>query len=78
MDELISGESALQLKEKLLEQGKQMLMTQNDWLTQELDSKSTNLIQLRKERASAVGELEGQLSSKDEEVIGSLPLSSFD
>lgn len=68
MDELIAGESALQLKERLLEQEKELLMTQNEWMTQELENKSDQLIQLRKERSSTVGELEGQLATSEEEV----------
>ena len=68
LDDLISEDSGLKLKEKLLEQEKDLLKTQNDWLTQELESKSEQLIQLRKERASTVGELESQSSTREEEV----------
>lgn len=68
LDELVSEDSGLRLKEKLLEQEKDLLKTQNDWLSQELECKSEQLIQLRKERTSVVGELESQLSARDEEV----------
>lgn len=51
-----------------MEQEKGLLMTQNEWMTQELDQKSEKLIQLQKERSSIVGELESQLASKEEEV----------
>lgn len=70
----MAGESSLQLKERLLEQEKELLMTQNEWMTQELESKSETLIQLRKERSSTVGELESQVATKEEEVSFSLSL----
>jgi hypothetical protein len=68
MDELMAGESALQLKEKLLEQEKDLLMTQNEWMTEELGSKSEQLIALKRERSSTVGDLESQLASAEEKV----------
>lgn len=68
LDEVVSEHSGLKLKEKLLEQEKDLLRTQNDWLTQELESKSETLVQLRKERSTVVGELESELSTKEEEV----------
>ena len=68
LDEVVSEHSGLKLKEKLLEQEKDLLRTQNEWLTQELESKSETLVQLRKERSSKVGELEADLSTKEEEV----------
>ena len=68
LDELVSDESGLRLKERLLEQEKELLKTQNEWLTQELESKSDQLIQLKKERSSTVGELESLISTKEEEV----------
>ena len=70
MDELVAGESALRLKEKLLEQEKDLLMTQNEWMTQELEGKSKQLIDLKRERSTTVGELECQLSSNEEKVVG--------
>ena len=68
MDELIAGESALQLKERLLEREKDILVTQNDWLTQELEGKTEKLNGLLKERSTIVGELESQGATKEEEV----------
>lgn len=67
-DELEAGKSALQLKEKLLEKEKDILVTQNDWLTQELEGKTEKLNDLLKERSTTVGELESQNATKDEEV----------
>lgn len=49
-------------------QEKELLMSQNEWMTQELECKSEQLIQLRKERSSTVGELESQLATRDEAV----------
>ena len=68
IDELVSEESAFKLKEKLLEQEKELYRSQNEWLNQELECKSRQLNQLLKERSGAIGELESQLSAKDEEV----------
>ena len=68
LDDILSKEAGMKLKEKLLTHEKELLATQNDWLTQELECKSDQLIQLKKERSSTVGELESQLAIKDEEV----------
>lgn len=68
LDDVLGEGAGLKLKEKLLTQEKELLATQNDWLSQELECKSDQLIQLRKERSSTVGELESQLATRDEEV----------
>ena len=68
VDELIAGESALRMKETLLEKEVEVLKTQNEWLSQELDCKSDKLIQLRNERASVVGELESKVVTQEEKV----------
>lgn len=75
LDELVSQESALKLKESLLEQEKDLLRNQNEWMTQELQCKTEQLIKLKKERSSVVGELESQILTKEEEV--SWPVCSF-
>ena len=67
-DELMTQEGALKLKEKLLEQEKDLMVSQNEWLTQELNGKSEQLIQLRKERFSTIANLNAQLATKNEEV----------
>lgn len=81
MDKLISEESALKLKETLLEQERELLRTRNEYLTQELEAKAEKEIELRKERATAVGELESQLAAKNEEVrcimSSGLPVNSL-
>ena len=68
LDELMTQEGALKLKEKLLEQEKDLVVTQNEWLTQELNSRSEQLIQLRKERVTTMANLNSQVAIKDEEV----------
>ncbi len=50
-------------------QEKELLLTQNEWMTQELEGKSDQLIQLRRERSSTVGDLESQLVTRNEEVL---------
>lgn len=50
-------------------QEKELIVTQNDWLTRELNSKSEQLIQLRKEHFTTIGELKSKISAKDEDVI---------
>ncbi len=42
--------------------------SQNRWLSDELEVKSTQLLELRKEKANTVAELEGKLNSSQEEV----------
>ena len=42
--------------------------SQNKWLSTELEAKSTQLLELRKEKANTVAELEGKLNSSQEEV----------
>ena len=44
------------------------MKTQNEWLSRELQARSEELFQLRKERATIVGGLEGRLASSDQEV----------
>ena len=68
LDELASQEASLRLKEQLLQQEKQLVESQNRWLSDELEAKSTQLLELRKEKANTVAELEGKLNSSQEEV----------
>ena len=65
----MSHESAFKLKERLLVQEKDLVATQNEWLTQELNSKSEQLIELRKEHFTTIRELKCTISSKEEEVM---------
>jgi len=64
----MTQEGALKLKEKFLEQEKDLMVSQNEWLTQELNARSEQLIQLRKERFTTVANMNAQLASKNEEV----------
>ena len=68
LDDLASQEASLRLREQLLQQEKQLVKTQNEWLSRELQARSEELFQLRKERATIVGGLEGQLASSNQEV----------
>ena len=68
-DEVITQEASLRLREQLLQQEKQLVKNQNEWLSQELQSKSDQVLQLKKERASTMTDLESKLSAKDQEVI---------
>lgn len=68
LDDLASQEASLRLKEQLLQQEKQLVESQNRWLSDELEAKSTQLLELRKEKANTVAELEGKLNSSQEEV----------
>lgn len=68
LDAVLGEEAGLKLKEKLLEKEKDLLATQNEWLTQEVQSISEQLAQLKKERTSSVVELESRLAAKNDEV----------
>lgn len=70
LDELASQEASLRLKEHLVQQEKQLVESQNRWLSAELEEKSTQLLELRKEKTNTVAELEGKLNSSQEEVSG--------
>ncbi len=73
MDELAASDSALRLKERLLEQERDLLGTQNEWLRAELEAKAEQLIELNKERSGTVGELEGRVARQGEEVRNVCP-----
>ncbi len=47
---------------------KDLVVTQNEWLSQELESKSMQLIQLRMKRFTSMADLNSQISAKNEEV----------
>ena len=70
LDDLASQEASLRLREQLLQQEKQLVKNQNEWLCRELQARSEELFQLRKERATFVGDLEGRLASREQEVCG--------
>ena len=68
LDDLASQEASQRLKEQLLQQEKQLVESQNRWLSTELEAKSTQLFELRKEKANTVAELESKLNFSEEEV----------
>lgn len=68
LDELVVQEASFRLKEQLLQQEKHLIKSQNEWLSTELQTKSEQLLTLRKEQASTVSDLETRLSQKEEEV----------
>jgi len=75
LDDLASQEASLRLREQLLQQEKQLVKNQNEWLCRELQARSEELFQLRKERATFVGDLEGRLASREQEVCGCVGVS---
>ena len=68
MEELAGQEASLRLREQLLQQEKQLVKNQNDWLSRELQAKSEELLQLRKEKGETVANLEGRLAAREQEV----------
>ena len=58
-----------------MQQEKQLVKNQNEWLCRELQARSEELFQLRKERATFVGDLEGRLASREQEVCGCVGVS---
>lgn len=61
----------LQYKEKRLEQEKELLQGQVSWLTEELKTKSEELLSLSREKSSEILELKCSLNSKEDEVWSS-------
>ena len=68
LDELVVQDASLKLREQLLEQEKNFIASQNQWLSEELKQKSDELLQLKKERASLVTSVESATTVRDEEV----------
>ena len=68
LDDLASQEASLRLKEQLVQQEKQLVESQNRWLSTELETKSTQLLELRKEKVNTVSELESKLNASEEQV----------
>lgn len=58
----------MRLKEQLLQQEKQLVESQNRWLSAELETKSTQLLEVKKEKVNTVCELENKLSSSEDKV----------
>lgn len=58
----------LQYKEKRLEQEKELLQGQVTWLSEELKTKSEELLSLSREKGSEILELRCSLNNKEDEV----------
>ena len=52
LDEIQSQDVSVKYREKRLEQEKQLLTSQNEWLSTELQSKSNELLAVRKDKVS--------------------------
>lgn len=68
LDELGSKESLYQLKEKRLEQEKDLLKKQNEWLDSQLKEKSEAFFSFQKEKSAKVQHLQSELDANNEEV----------
>ncbi|XP_063796301.1 nucleoprotein TPR [Pseudophryne corroboree] len=69
LDELQSSEVSVKYREKRLEQEKELLQTQNNWLNTELRSKTDELLSVQREKGNNILELKGALENKKDEVI---------
>ena len=70
MDDLVAHEASLKLREQIVERDKQLMLQQNDWLSQEVESKNSQLLSAKKELSSLITEKGHALSVKEQEVIG--------
>ncbi|XP_078680358.1 nucleoprotein TPR-like isoform X2 [Branchiostoma floridae x Branchiostoma belcheri] len=68
LDQIESQELTIKYKEKRLEQEKELLTNQNQWLNTELEKKTQELLNLRKEKSTEILHLKTQLDSKTEEA----------
>ncbi|XP_075689568.1 nucleoprotein TPR isoform X2 [Rhinoderma darwinii] len=69
LDELQSSEVSIKYREKRLEQEKELLQTQNNWLNTELRSKTDELLSVQRLKGNEILELKGSLENKKDEVI---------
>ena len=77
LDELVGQEASLRLREQLFSQEKSLIQEQNRWLSAELESKSSELLLVRKEKDTLQADLQGKIISRDQEVRVYLYLISF-
>ncbi|CAH1255215.1 TPR [Branchiostoma lanceolatum] len=68
LDQIESQELTIKYKEKRLEQEKELLTNQNQWLNAELEKKTQEILNLRKEKSTEILSLKTQLDSKTEEA----------
>ncbi|XP_075038773.1 nucleoprotein TPR isoform X2 [Mixophyes fleayi] len=69
LDELQSSEVSIKYREKRLEQEKELLQTQNNWLNAELRAKTDELLSVQREKGNNILELKGSLENKKDEAI---------
>ncbi|XP_056379611.1 nucleoprotein TPR isoform X2 [Hyla sarda] len=69
LDEIQSSEVSIKYREKRLEQEKELLQTQNNWLNNELRSKTDELLSVQRQKGNEILELKGSLENKTDEVI---------
>ncbi|KAJ7387616.1 hypothetical protein OS493_000951 [Desmophyllum pertusum] len=68
LDQIQSQETSFKFREKRIEQEKELIERQNKWLSEELKTKTDELVKLRKEKSSQVLELQSQLDERTEEL----------
>ena len=61
-------DAALKLREQLLEQEKNFMASQNEWLSEDLNQKTDELLQLKKEKATLLTSVESTTTVRDDEV----------
>ncbi|KAM3915332.1 nucleoprotein TPR [Leptodactylus fuscus] len=69
LDEIQSSELSIKYRENRLEQEKELLQTQNNWLNDELRSKTDELLSVQRLKGNEILELKGSLENKKDEVI---------
>ncbi|XP_078498755.1 nucleoprotein TPR isoform X2 [Lissotriton helveticus] len=68
LDELQSSEVSVKYREKRIEQERDLVQNQNNWLNGELKSKTEELMSLSREKGNEILELKCTLENKKEEV----------
>ncbi|KFV68980.1 Nucleoprotein TPR, partial [Dryobates pubescens] len=68
LDELQTSDVSMKYREKRLEQEKELLQNQNNWLNTELKSKTDELLHTAREKGNEILELKCSLENKKEEV----------
>nr|DBA17744.1 TPA: hypothetical protein GDO54_016072 [Pyxicephalus adspersus] len=68
LDELLSSEVSIKYREKRLEQEKELLQTQKNWLNTELRSKTDELLSVQREKGNEILKLKATLETKKDEV----------
>ncbi|NXR07038.1 TPR protein, partial [Semnornis frantzii] len=69
LDELQTSDVSMKYREKRLEQEKELLQNQNNWLNTELKAKTDELLHTAREKGNEILELKCNLENKNEEVV---------